>query len=259
MDSIQKLNPDPAKIRNEFLLGESSYGRLFSIIHRQYAESVGKSRWGIQVGMVEKEANFLFQIDPDAKIIHMIRNPFERIRESVSTSIRSKLSLGLETSLWRESARLAKENLKNNPNQYMVVKWEDLMRDIDQTLNGICKFIGEEFMPEIINPKALSEMGFDLDSTTKFGHRSLVDNNHRSGYHLTKNDRTYISDSARLEMAWFGYPDKKNNLQVYEKLKYLSMDYPSYFLGKAIKNPLRYIREVKKKMMKRNYLWQKIT
>jgi hypothetical protein len=260
LDPIRELNPNPTQIRQEFFTGDCSYGRLFAIIHRQYAKSIGKGRWGIQIGMVEKEAKSLLHDDPSTKIIQMIRNPFERISECISKSNRRKLSLGLETNLWRESARLAKENMKNFPNQYKVVKWENLMNDIDQTLDDICNFLGEDFRPEMLSNEMLSKKGVDIHTNSKFGQRSLVNNYSDAEYRLTRNDRNYISDALRSEIEWFGYSSKTKKLQLNEKLKYLSMDYPAYFMGEVSKIPLRLLREVKKKKrVKRNYIWQKIT
>ena len=257
LESIQNLSPDPGRIRNEFLKGEQSYGRLFSIIHRQYANSLGKDRWGIQIGNVEKEATLLFKNDPDTKIIHMIRNPFERINESITTSNRRKLVLGLETNLWRESSRLAKENLMKYPSQYLVVRWEDLLKNVDQTLTNIYEFLGEKFDPEMIPNNVLEKMGFDIDPKSEMGHRGLLEKADRADYCLSKNDRAYISNTTGLEMDWFGYDRKKYNRQVLEKINYLFLDYPVYFLGEVIQSPLRLLRDVKTNFKKRNYIWQK--
>jgi hypothetical protein len=43
---IAPLQPDGVRIREEFLQGERSYGRLFALFHEHNAERQGKTRWG---------------------------------------------------------------------------------------------------------------------------------------------------------------------------------------------------------------------
>lgn len=259
LKAIQNLNPDPARIRKEFWQGEHSYGHLFSIIHRQYAEQLGKERWGIQIGMVEREVNILIQDDPNTKIVQLIRNPFERVAESISKSSRRKLALGRETNLWRASARLAQENLEKYPHNYMVVRWEDLKRDLDQTLNRICNFIGEVYQPEIITNEKLAELGLSIDKESIMGSRRLLEKNLSPDQKLVKNEIKYISDTAGKEMSWYGYKSPKNNQANIDKLKYLMIDYPIYYLGDLIKQPLQLLREGKKNNLLKGFIWEKIT
>ena len=235
LKSIQGLNPDPSRIRDEFWQGERSYGRLFSIIHQHYAERLGKVRWGIQMKMIEKEADLIFDADPSAKIIQIVRNPIDRIEESITTSSRRKLSLGLETSLWRESSKLALKNLQHYPERYLVVTWEDLLADVDHTLEQTCSFLGEDYSPKMIPSEAFAEIGLDLADQSTLGHRRLAIKNPPSGKPLKKTEKAYILSSLRSQMAYFGYKDEKIRMNFSEKLKYLSLHFPVYSLGGALK------------------------
>ena len=245
LNSIQSLNPDPSRIRDEFWQGERSYQRLFSIIHQHYAESLGKDRWGIQIKLVEKEADLILNADPSAKIIQIMRNPLDRIEESILTSSRRKLSLGFETSLWQESSRYAQKNLENYPERYLVVKWEDLLADVDQTLEQICSFLGEDYSAEMIQSEAFAEIGLDLAGQSANGHRRLEVKNPPSGKLLTKTEKTYILTKLQSQMANFGYTDEKLRMNFSEKINYLSLHFPVYFLGAALKFPRELLHRIK--------------
>ena len=43
---MRHLEPDEARIREEFARGTPSYGRLFTLFHAHHAQRSGKSRWG---------------------------------------------------------------------------------------------------------------------------------------------------------------------------------------------------------------------
>jgi hypothetical protein len=60
-------------------------------------------------------------------------------------------------------------------------------------------------------------------------------------------------------MSWYGYKSSINNQTVIDKLKYLMIDHPVYFLGNVIKQPLQDLREVKKNKLLKGFIWEKIT
>ena len=75
---IRALEPDPARIRQEFRQGEPTYGRLFALFQEHFAERQGKARWGDQLGFVERYVDPIFAAYPEARLIHMIRDQRER-------------------------------------------------------------------------------------------------------------------------------------------------------------------------------------
>ena len=54
------LKPDPERLRQEFWQGEPTYGRLFALLEQQYADRVGKSRWGDKSLNTERYAEPIF-------------------------------------------------------------------------------------------------------------------------------------------------------------------------------------------------------
>lgn len=150
--SIRQFNLSQERIRHEFSQGEASYAHLFALFHRQFAENIGKKRWGEQAGLVEQYAPAILQAFPAAKIIHMIRDPRNRCEEILNSTpphIRTG-KIGSMTAGWLFSARLALRHRENYPHQYKVITYESLLISPEDTLMDICAFIGEKFVPEML-------------------------------------------------------------------------------------------------------------
>ena len=75
---MRHLQPDPDRIRREFLQGAPTYGRLFALFHQHHAERAGARRWGDKSLHTEHYADRVFAEFPEARIIHMIRDPRDR-------------------------------------------------------------------------------------------------------------------------------------------------------------------------------------
>ena len=156
--------------------------------------------------MVEKDADLIFQNDPSAKIIQVIRNPVERIKESIESSSRRIISLGIATSLWRESSRYAQKNFEKYPENYLIVKWEDLLANVDQTLETICTFLGEAYSLDMIQPEAFTHKGFVVADQSKPGHRRLKLINTAPLKSLNKSYNAYMQARRRAQTAAGGEP-----------------------------------------------------
>ncbi|UCG25566.1 MAG: sulfotransferase, partial [Chloroflexota bacterium] len=156
--SIQALSPDPERIRREFWRGPATYSRLFEIIHCQFALSIGKRRWGAQIGLIEEYADVIFDDYPAARMIHMIRDPRAR-QGSVPVGRRRAGKTGWETARWLHSARLARRNETRYVGRYLVVSHEALLADREGQLRDMCDFLGERFYPEMVTTESAVRFG----------------------------------------------------------------------------------------------------
>ncbi len=148
------LNPNPTRLREEFWEGQPSYGRLFALMHRQHAQEIGKPRWGDKSLHTEHYAKALFKEFPDAKVIHMARDPRDRYASVKKRHGRTLNRVGASVGRWLYSMRAARRNLQRYPQNYRIVNYEQLASQPEQTLNQIFSFIGEDY-----TPKALSMSG----------------------------------------------------------------------------------------------------
>nr|NIV13501.1 hypothetical protein [Fodinibius sp.] len=144
------LKPDADRIRREFWQGPTTYARLFSLFLEHFAESEGKPRWGVQTGLIERYTDEIMKAFPEAKFVHMLRDPRDRYAGSLQLWPNGRLRAGGSAARFSYSTGLAERHMKKYPGSYLIVRFEDLIRDTNHTLNAICDFLGEEYSPEMM-------------------------------------------------------------------------------------------------------------
>jgi hypothetical protein len=154
---MKHLKPDAERIRNEFLKGERSYGSLFALFHIHNAERAGKRRWGDKSLHTEHYADLVFREYPNAKIIHMTRDPRDRYASVRKRHGKDTPRLGASTGRWLFSMNKALRNQKRYPAQYKIVCFEDITRDPEGTMRDVCAFLGEQFAPEMMTMSGAAE------------------------------------------------------------------------------------------------------
>ena len=147
---VALLEPDPARIRQEFWQGPPTYARLFDLFLVHYAEREGKPRRGAQTGLIERYTEHLIAAYPGVKIIHMLRDPRDRYEASLALWPNGKGLVGGATARWLYSLNLAKRYQRRYPDQYMIVRYEDMVTWPEQTIRKVCDFLNEEFVPTML-------------------------------------------------------------------------------------------------------------
>ena len=144
------LQPDPVRIRREFQAGPATYPRLFALIQAHAAERIGKPRWGDQSGLIERYADQIMRAYPRARIIQMIRDPRDRYEAASARWPGGRAGVGGAAARWLYSTRLADRNARRHPDRYLVVRYETLVQEPEQTIRAVCAFVGEPFLPEML-------------------------------------------------------------------------------------------------------------
>lgn len=236
---VRALQPDPERIRREFWQGKPTYGRLFAILHEHFAERLGKPRWGEQEGSIEKYAGQIFEAYPSAKIIHMVRDPRNRYEEMLlTTPPKVRLGrVGVNTTDWLRSVRLARRNHQKYPKGYKVFQYEDLLSHPEKTLIKICGFIGEDYASAMIT----------LEGAIRFGSGSeagIPSEWKRDGIKfdldklqaVTRREAAFMQVIAREEMTAWGYALHRIKLSTNEAMLYYGMDWPFSLMRMAAWN-----------------------
>ncbi len=218
---VQALHVDRESVRREFETGERSYTRLFTIIHRQHAKSLGKTRWGVQQSFVECEADQIFAQMPDARILHVVRSPLERVAESLARAARRPGRVGWETALWKLSAGWAARNLRRYPQNYRLVYWEAMLAEPERVLGEVCDFLGEAY--------DFREVSATYPTAGQNDHRHI----------LSGTQQAFIQRWAGPEMAAIGYPVNSQRLTPGEWLSLALFDYPVNSAGAALSSLFR--------------------
>jgi hypothetical protein len=144
------LNPDADRIRADYWLGEPGYGPLFALFHRHFAEQRGKPRWGDKSLHTEHYAEAIFREYPEARLIHMIRDPRDRFASILKRYSGKRPAIGFPTSRWLRSARVARPNEKQYPGRYLAVTYEALASRPEEIMRQVCDFLDESFVAQMM-------------------------------------------------------------------------------------------------------------
>lgn len=220
---IQALDPDVERIRREFRQGEPTYGRLFALFHEHFAARAGKARWGDQLGFVESYVDPIFAAYPEARLIHMIRDPRERYAESVPPDRRRRGKLGWDTARWLHSVGLAARGRRKYPGRYNVVCYERLAAQPEATLREICAFLGEAYTPAMLTMEGAMRFGDEVDSAPHMAEGTEPP--------ISAGDVAFTQLHARRALRDFGYALAPPRLTLGQGLRYCAVEWPANLAG----------------------------
>jgi hypothetical protein len=228
---VRVLEPDPDRIRREFRQGRPTYARLFGLVQEHFAERMGKPRWGDQLAFIESYADPIFAAFPDAKMIHMIRDPRDRYADSATAGPHRRGKVGWDTARWLYSTGLAKRNRRRYPEQYKIAQYETLISRPEETLREVCAFLNEEFSPGMLtmenairfgesSPNRASELPPDAGSRTPDSQKVM------SGCEIA-----FMQIKAGDVMSAWGYRPKPVDLTFTDHLMFRLVDGPANSAG----------------------------
>jgi hypothetical protein len=226
---VLRLEPDPERVRREFWQGEPTYARLFSLLEEHFAERQGKSRWGDKSLNTERYADPIFTGYPNARILHMIRDPRDRYASALTRWKVSRGGTGAGTALWLSSVNLARRNEERYPNQYMIVRYESLVEQPEAKLREICAFVGEEYDPAMLTMKG-AQVLLDKGGNSSYGRREpgriSIGSVGRFRQVLNARQIAFTQMVAGGEMRAFDYPLVETRLSPRDWLLYGLLDLP---------------------------------
>lgn len=138
----QRLKLDSAALADRLMAEGTSYPAFFESLLRFYAESFGKVRYG------EKTPHHAWYVDellgwyPESRVIHLVRDPRDVCASLYNVPWGRKTAVA-NARLW-VSLTAAAERGQGNP-RFLRVRYEDLVREPEPVLRGLCEFLGEPF------------------------------------------------------------------------------------------------------------------
>lgn len=205
---LHVLDIDWESLRGEFDTGDPTYPRLFALLEQQIADRHGKSRWGDKSLHTERYADPILAAYPDARILHMMRDPRDRFASVIARWKVRRGGVGAGVAEWRTSARLAARNLAEYPDRYRVVRYEDLVRDPDAVMRDVCGFIEAAYDPAMLDMEGAPEFR-KQGSNSSYGPRRVgtisTDSIGRYASVLTPDQVRFIDRRVGALMAGFGY------------------------------------------------------
>jgi len=216
---IARLEPDLDRLRRDLRAGPPTYGRLFALVHGQLAERLGKPRWGDHTGLVERFADRIFTELPEARFLHLVRDPRDRFAALLERGPRRPGAVGRSTADWLRSASLAERNRRTYPGRYEVLRYEDLVARPEETMRRVCAFLGEEFVPAMLRMdgvrrydavRAASPDGSPISTAYVGRFRSS----------LSPADVAFIQSLAGERMRALGYAPEPTRMTPGERVRY---------------------------------------
>ncbi len=226
---IVRLKPDPARLRREFLQGEPTYARLFDLIGRHHAERQGKPRWGDKSLNTERYAEPIFDAFPQARIIHMIRDPRDRYASAWTRWGQSRGGVGAGTAMWLWSVECARRNTQRYPDRYKILRYETLVFQPEDTLRELCAFLGEEYSPEMLTMRSAQQFR-EEGGNSSYGRRQpgriSTGSIGRFRNVMSRRQIAYMEQMAEREMTSLGYVLDEVDLSSSEKGAFHLIDKP---------------------------------
>lgn len=227
---VAYLSPDEERIRKEFGEGPTTYARLFALFLIHYAERQGKPRWGAQTGLIERYAPELFASYPGVKIIHMVRDPRDRYEASLALWPNGKGRAGAATARWNYSLRLAHRHARRHPQDYLVIRYEDLVRYTEHTLRAVCAFLGESFSSAMLTMSGAVERRQRLiqNAAVEAPEKGLLSDRFigRFATRLSPTELAFIQLHTRRGMRRLGYSPAPVDLSLGERANFIAHDWP---------------------------------
>jgi hypothetical protein len=167
------------ELERRLLGAERTERGMFEAFMRVYADMHGRPVMGEKTPTHLNYVDTLFDWFPNARVIHMLRDPRavyvsdryrRQTRDRFPYSLVRKVPLLLESYLlvlysvsWRRALRKHAELAKRHPGKYMLLRFEDVVRNPTETLPDVFKFLGVA-MPETV--------ASDVEVPTRHGMRS---------------------------------------------------------------------------------------
>ncbi|MGH7967634.1 MAG: sulfotransferase family protein [Limisphaerales bacterium] len=186
---------------------------LLSELIRAYAIVLG-SDWRRCVRWVEKTpGNEIFcgvlrELFPDSRLIQLVRDPRAVFASRKRRLLHERVSYTKAHRLVRQWNQCARQipRLLDCPNQFLVVRYEDLVSKPQSVLQQICRFAGLDFSPALLKP---TRAGTDWHGNSSFRQNfHAVDTTPVDKWrdYLTEQEVWWIELHCRRGMELAGYP-----------------------------------------------------
>lgn len=214
-ERIERLLCDPS-VRRDLESSCGSYKDLLSTFMEVQARSEGKARWGNNAPRDLFSVNEILSFYPDAKILLCIRDvrdfliSYRDKWRATSTESVERLKLlyhpVVTSLLWKSSAREISGLPARLPSaDFMLIRYEELVRRPEPTVRKICEFVGESFEPGMLEVDSNNSSA----GTRQGGIYASSVGRWRDG--LAEEDAHVAQLLTRKELERLGYSVEKTN------------------------------------------------
>jgi hypothetical protein len=180
-----------ADIEARLMASDRSERAVFEAFLRVYADRRGKAIMGEKTPAHLAHVETLLAWFPDARVVHCLRDPraihvseLRRRREhAVGAPYRQLATVPplMEAFVllqvawaWATAVHRHRQLSRRYPDRYRLLRFEDLVTEPRQTLDGLCSFLGVDPEPRMLEQKVTSrgamagEVGFDAEAASRW-------------------------------------------------------------------------------------------
>jgi hypothetical protein len=206
---VPTLNLD--SVRAEILDGPHDLRRPYQVLLEQWARHRGKGRWGEKTPGNIYHANILIEMFPDARFIHVVRDPrggvasMQRVSffgNDVAFNALNRHKIMTHGRAWLARSVPAPQRIE--------IRYEDLVAHPQNTLQSICDFVEAPYEPSMLrfhqdaDRYMVNEAASSYNQTaTRPISTEMIDKWHTQ---LTDEEIAIIERICKAEMIEFDYP-----------------------------------------------------
>ena len=180
---------------------------VFASIYDQHLAHTGKRRWGCKSTFMVHHVREALDRNPGAKFIWLVRDPRD-VAVSSRRSVFSPFHPLFTAELWDEQQREAIRTADEHPDSVMMVRYEDLITQLEATLSRVMAFIGEELQPAMLAHEKTdaAKKGANLsESWQNTGAKVKSDNFGKYRKALSASEIALVQAAAGETMTALGY------------------------------------------------------
>ena len=138
----------------------ASPAALLRAVFDAYAAAHGKARWGDKTPNHARHIGRIAAAFPDSQFIHLIRDGRDVAASIVRKGWRSPVGGDF---WWRRNVSAAVAGGRRlGAGRYYEIRLEDLVAETEVVLRGLCSFLGEEYVPELVEHAARADSRLTL-------------------------------------------------------------------------------------------------
>lgn len=141
---------DTPELREALMASDRTPKTIYQLTMDAWARHLGKPRWGDKAPNYTIRVDELIQAFPEAKIIHLVRDP-RAVVCSLASLKGAPTCVYRQADVWHRAVGIFERKRRCIPEGHCLdVRYEDLVQNPVSVLQAICTFIDEPFDPDML-------------------------------------------------------------------------------------------------------------
>ncbi|MER5940788.1 sulfotransferase [Streptomyces sp. NPDC001928] len=153
---FHELGLDAEVIAGRIAGGPPTLGSALGIALKSYAESHGKPRWGDKRPAYALHVDEILRLFPDAQFVHLVRDGRDCVASLLGVPWWHR-GFHEAVATWAQVMDTTRRSARRlGPDSWHELRFEDLVADPESQLRALCAYLGEEYAPEMTEPRRLA-------------------------------------------------------------------------------------------------------